>query len=98
MTQSEDPLHVLCHVQDRIVVLAKENHAVLSVDNRGRPVVGQRLNRVHVHNEAVRKFACVVEVYEQLDRFYIAFKVANILIPDFPDIPSESVLHEPLHE
>jgi hypothetical protein len=71
---------------------------MLSVDNRSRPVVGQRLDRVHVHYEAIRKFACVVKVDEQLNRFDVALKVANVLIPDFPDIPRESILHEPLHE
>ena len=51
-----------------------------------------------MHDEAIRKLACVVKVDEQLHRFNVALKVANILIPNFPDIPRESVLHEPFDE
>lgn len=94
--ESENPPHILAHIEDGIMLRAEEDHHMLDIDERLGAEISKGLDWVEVHDECIRKLWTVIEVEKYLNRLNVSREVPDIHIADSPNKASQSILQEPL--
>lgn len=96
MRESKYFADILTHILDDIIIGAEKYHAVLDADLCWGAEIGNRMDRIKVHNDWVVELGVVVEVYEKLHWLDVATKVADIDVADLSNLTIKAVIEEAL--